>query len=240
MQILPPTCMKSILFFLYLTQLIKRYIFNKALKNDSNKIEMNFIKLLKNPLIINLFLMLVLSVGLLFGTLAWLDDYTRHNEAVVVPDVKGLTVPKAAEFFTSNGLRYSVVDSVFSKTVAPGAIVDLKPEVGAKVKEGRIVYITVNALSAQTAVLPNVQDLSFRQAYALLKASGFTNIEVVYRKGVYDDLSLGVENNAHLLSAGSNIPLTAPLDLIVSKIDLEEPTDSTLIEDTVETNENWF
>lgn len=203
---------------------------------------MNFIKLLKNPITINLFLMAIVSVGLVFGTLAWLDSYTRHNEAVVVPDVKGLTVPKAAEFFTSNGLRYSVIDSVFSKSVAPGAIVDLKPEVGAKVKEGRIVYITVNALSAQTAVLPDVQDLSFRQAYALLKASGFTKIEVVYRKGVYDDLSLGVENNAYVLSPGSSIPLTAPLELIVSKIDLEEPTDSTLVEDSVaiNVNENWF
>lgn len=186
--------------------------------------------------------MAIVSVGLVLGTLAWLDSYTRHNEAVVVPDVKGLTVPNAAEFFTSNGLRYSVVDSVFSKTVAPGAIVDLKPEVGSKVKEGRTVYITVNALSAQTAVLPDVQDLSFRQAYALLKASGFTKIEVVYRKGVYDDLSLGVENNAHQLSPGSSIPLTAPLELIVSKIDLEEPTDSTLIEESVaiNVNENWF
>jgi beta-lactam-binding protein with PASTA domain len=216
--------------------------FKKELKNDSNKIKMNFIKLLKNPVIINLFLMLVVSVGLVFGTLAWLDNYTRHNEAVVVPDVKGLTVPKAAEFFTTNGLRYSVVDSVFSKSVAPGAIVDLKPEVGSKVKEGRIVYITVNALSAQTAVLPDVQDLSFRQAYALLKASGFTKIEVVYRKGAYDDLSFGVENNGHVLSPGSNVPLTAPLELFVSKIDLEEPTDSTLVLDSVaiNDNENWF
>jgi beta-lactam-binding protein with PASTA domain len=203
---------------------------------------MNFIKLLKNPIIINLFLMAVVSVALLFGVLSWLDSYTRHNEAVVVPNVVGVTVPKAAEFFTSKGLRYSVVDSVFSKAVAPGAIVDLKPSAGSKVKEGRIVFITVNALLAQTAILPDVQDLSFRQAYALLKASGFTKIEVVYRKGAYDDLSVGVENNGHMLSPGSNVPLTAPLELLVSKKDLEVPSDSSIMADPVDANdnENWF
>ena len=132
-----------------------------------------FVKLIKNPYVLNLLLAVVVACALIYGTLVWLDKYTRHNEAVVVPDVKGLKIEEAAEFFKNNNLRYNVIDSVFSKDVDPGAIVELVPSAGSKVKEGRIVFITVNALTSQMATIPEVEDLSFRQAYALLKARGF-------------------------------------------------------------------
>lgn len=104
-----------------------------------------FVKLIKNPYVLNLLLAVVVTCGLIYGALKWLDHYTRHNEAVVVPDVKGLKIEEAAEFFKNNNLHYNVIDSVFSKDVEPGAIVELSPLAGSKVKEGRIVFITVNA-----------------------------------------------------------------------------------------------
>ncbi|MDL2222383.1 PASTA domain-containing protein, partial [Parabacteroides sp. OttesenSCG-928-N08] len=61
-----------------------------------------------------------------------------------------------------------MIDSVFSKDVAPGSVVELVPKAGSKVKEGRIVFVTINALTAQMGRIPEVEDLSFRQAYALL------------------------------------------------------------------------
>lgn len=80
-----------------------------------------FVKLIKNPYVLNLLLAVVVTCGLIYGALKWLDHYTRHNEAVVVPDVKGLKIEEAAEFFKNNNLRYNVIDSVFSKDVEPGA-----------------------------------------------------------------------------------------------------------------------
>ena len=47
-----------------------------------------FIKILKNPFVISLLLAVLILWGLIYGTLVWLDIYTRHNEAVVIPDVK--------------------------------------------------------------------------------------------------------------------------------------------------------
>ena len=40
----------------------------------------------------NILAMAVVVVGLLFGVLKGLDIYTRHGEAVIVPDVKGMGV----------------------------------------------------------------------------------------------------------------------------------------------------
>ena len=184
------------------------------------------VKLIKNPYVLNLLLAVVVACALVFGTLKWLDSYTRHNEAVVVPDVKGLGMEEAAEFFKNSNLRYNVIDSVFSKDVKPGAIVELVPMAGSKVKEGRIVFVTVNALTSQMATIPEVEDLSFRQAYAILRARGFEKIEIEYVPGDFKDLALGVELHGRVLQKGEHVPLTAPLVLKVSSGDAEMPADS--------------
>lgn len=202
-----------------------------------------FVKLIKNPYVLNLLLAVVVACALIYGTLVWLDKYTRHNEAVVVPDVKGLKIEEAAEFFKNNNLRYNVIDSVFSKDVDPGAIVELVPSAGAKVKEGRIVFITVNALTSQMATIPEVEDLSFRQAYALLKARGFEKVEIEYVPGDFKDLAVSVDLRGRTLAKGEHVPLTAPLVLKVSSGDAELPTDSLSnmpVESLDSEEENWF
>lgn len=202
---------------------------------------------LKNPYVLNLLLAVVVTGGLIFGALTWLDSYTRHNEAVVVPDVKGLGVEEAAEFFKNNNLRYNVIDSVYSKDVKPGAIVELLPKAGSKVKEDRIVFLTVNAMTSQMAVIPEVEDLSFRQAYAILRARGFENVEIKYVPGDYKDLALGVELRGRALHKGDHAPLTAPLVLLVSSGEAEIaidslglPDDQTPVESLDSEEENWF
>lgn len=174
------------------------------------------IKCIKNPFVWNFLLMVVVGCALIYGTLAWLDHYTRHNEAVIVPDVKGLSMNEAKSFFDNTGLRYNVIDSVFSNDVNPGAIVEVVPEPGSKVKEGRIVFVTINALTAQMAIIPEVADLSFRQAYALLRSLGFKNIEVKFVPGDYKDLAVGVERNAQMINRGERVPLASTLTLIIS------------------------
>lgn len=209
------------------------------------KIEMNnfFVKLIKNPYVLNLLLAVIISCGLVYGTLKWLDVYTRHNEAVVVPDVKGLKIDEAAEFFKNNNLRYNVIDSVFSKEVDPGAIVELVPAAGSKVKEERIVFVTVNALTSQMATIPEVEDLSFRQAYALLRARGFENVEIEYVPGDYKDLAVSVDLRGRTLDKGEHVPLTAPLVLKVSSGEAEMLPDSLSTLPVVSLDseeENWF
>ncbi|MDR1939083.1 MAG: PASTA domain-containing protein [Tannerellaceae bacterium] len=170
----------------------------------------------KHPVVVNLLLAMFASCVVIYITLKWLDAYTLHNKAVIVPDVKGLQVEEAGRLLVNRGLNYSVIDSVFSKNVRPGAIVEVLPSTGSKVKEGRIVFITVNAQSSQMAAIPEVRDLSVRQAYALLKARGFESIETEYISGKFKDLAVGVELRGRLLDGGEMVQLAAPLVLKVS------------------------
>lgn len=203
------------------------------------------LKLIKSPIVVNLLLAIILTIAIIIGTLQWLDHYTLHNEAVVVPDVKGLTLDEADEFFKNSKLRYNVVDSVFSKDVAPGAIVELVPVAGSKVKEDRIVFVTINAQTSQMGKIPEIQDLSFRQAYALLRSIGFSSVEIEYVAGEYKDLAVAVELNQRPLSKGEYVPLNAPLTLKISSGDPNMQPDSLSLDsipvEPLDSDvENWF
>lgn len=175
-----------------------------------------FAAIFKNAIVINLLLAVVVAGAVLFGVLSWLDIYTRHNQAVEVPDVKGLRIEEAEPFFTSRGLHYSIIDSVYAKDVKPGAIIEVNPEIGSKVKEGRNLYITINAHGSQSALLPELKDLSVRQAQALLEATGFEDIVIEYVPGEFRDLVIEVESNGNILQSGKRVALSTPIKLIVS------------------------
>lgn len=169
------------------------------------------------PVLYHLIAAIFILCILLFLVLKGLNIYTRHNKAVVIPDVKGLHLSEAAPFFETNGLRYNVVDSIFSKEVAPGTIVDVYPVSGSKVKEGRIIAITLNAMDVEKANIPDVSDMSFRQAHASLQARGFTSIEIKYIPGAYRDLAINVElKDGRILKPGESVPLSSVLVLKVS------------------------
>jgi len=205
-------------------------------------------KLIKNPFVVNLLLMFVAFVLVICGTLKWLEGYTHHGQVVLVPDVKGLVVDAAVSFFENNELRYDVIDSVYSDNVAPGAIVEMTPQAGSKVKRGRTVFLTVNSQTVRSAAIPGVRDLSFRQAYALLRAQGFETVEVEYVPGEYKDLVVGVEWHGRELDAGEMVALSAVLLLKVSNGEGDAfvlPSDSLNLEMTPvrpldSEDERWF
>jgi beta-lactam-binding protein with PASTA domain len=202
-------------------------------------------KLLNKPPHVHLLAMAILSFLIVCVVLAGIDHYTNHNRAVYIPDVRGLQLEDAVPHLEENHLRYVVVDSIFSKEVTPGAIVELMPEADTKVKRNRIVSITVNARSEETALLPDVAEISFRQAYALLKARGFSDITYKYILGEFRDLAVGVEYEGRLLGTGTRVPLTAKLLLVISDGNTM-PQDTTEVvplreqREGMDGDENWF
>lgn len=68
---------------------------------------------------INIIAMVVVAVLIVVGTLKGLDIYTRHGEAVIVPDVKGMSVSEAEKMFRNHGLTCVVSDSSYVKINLP-------------------------------------------------------------------------------------------------------------------------
>ena len=164
---------------------------------------------------VNIIAMVVVAVLIVFGALKGLDIYTRHGQAVVVPDVKGMSVSEAEKMFRDQGLTYDVSDSNYVKNKPSGIILDLNPSVGQKVKEGRTIYLTINTLSTPLCVVPDVADnSSVRQAQAKLMAAGFKLTENRMVSGEKDWV-YGVIYQGHQLQIGDKAPIGATLTLMV-------------------------
>lgn len=202
----------------------------------------------------NLLLMVVVVGGLLFGVLKWLDVYTRHGEAVVVPDAKGMGVEEAERIFRNRGLTCVVSDSSYVKKLPAGSILEHNPAAGQKVKEGRTIYLTINTLNVPLQVVPDVADnSSLRQAEARILASGFKLEEIRYIAGEKDWV-YGVEYKGRELTVGAKVPVGSALTLVVGDGgELSLDADSLGMEDPIgnrkepaaasgssATDESWF
>ena len=197
---------------------------------------------------INILAMIAVVVLLMFGTLKGIDIYTHHGEAVVVPDVKGMTVAEAGAVFDSRGLACIVSDSTYVKDKPAGCILDYNPAAGQKVKEGRIIYLTINAINIPLQAVPDVADnSSMRQAQARLLAAGFKLSENEHIAGEKDWV-YGVKYKGRTLTNGEKVPVGATLTLIVGDGgELPQEGDSTAVEATTPTSskdsaadESWF
>ena len=114
--------------------------------------------------------MIVLGLAVKYG----LDAYTRHGEGVKVPKLEGMLYANASSLLEGDGLRIMVSDSGYNKKLAANCILAQSPGPGSFVKEGHVVYVTVNSPSSPTFAIPDVVDnSSFREAEAKLMALGF-------------------------------------------------------------------
>ncbi|RGM50317.1 MULTISPECIES: PASTA domain-containing protein [Bacteroides] len=164
---------------------------------------------------VNIIAMVIVIGALLWGALKGIDIYTRHGEAVVVPDVKGMGIGEAEKIFRNRGLSCVVSDSSYVKNQPAGCILEYNPGAGQKVKEGRTIYLTINTLDIPLQVVPDVADnSSLRQAEARILASGFKLDEIQYVAGEKDWV-YGVKYNGRQLVIGDKVPMGATLTLMV-------------------------
>jgi len=197
--------------------------------------------ILKNSYVKNLLGLIIASILLVVVILFWLSYYTQHGKSVAIPEVKGLSVEKAAPFFTGKNLHYLVVDSVFIKNAVPGSIAETTPPVGSMVKKGRTIYLKIISCLPPLITLPDVKDSSQRQALAILRSLGFESIEIKMVPGVYIDLVMGLESKGVAIDAGQHVSADTPLSLLVSSgsadiVPLDNPVDST----DVTSDDSWF
>ena len=165
----------------------------------------------------HLILVILLVIVLVFCTMRWLSAYTHHGESVEIPNVKAMKLETAKPLFEASNLSFQIIDSTYNKTVSPGTIIETIPPVGSKVKKGRTIYIRLNSYTAGLISVPDVRDVSQRQATAMLKALGFEQVNTKWVEGQYRDLVVGLEYQGRMLQIKDKIPVNAVLTLWVSQ-----------------------
>ena len=109
---------------------------------------MKFIKFLFSKVFfINLIIACILLIASLFILNRYLNKITKHGEKVVVPNVINKKISDLDDNLLNKGFRYQIMDSVWERKLPKGIIRDQKPAPGDSVKEGRKIYLTINARS---------------------------------------------------------------------------------------------
>lgn len=166
---------------------------------------------------------MVVAVIVVVQVVLWrLNVYTHHGEAFEVPDVTNKTLEQAQLLLSQQQLTYMVVDSSYVKGVPSGVILDQTPAQGMRVKEGRVVYLTINTDKVPEIKIPDlVENSSMRQAAAKLQAMGFRLTSPEYVSGEQDWV-YGIKYRGRSLMAGDRVPREAELTLCVGSTQVRD------------------
>jgi beta-lactam-binding protein with PASTA domain len=159
---------------------------------------------------------IILIVGT-FIIMQILKIYTRHNEALIVPDLQGLTLNEARELAERKQMRVVVFDSVFLTDFERGSVVDQHPKAGFKVKRNRKIFLTMNAMNPERIPMPDLISLTFRQAKAKLESFNLKLGEVTYEPDIGVNLVLQQKINGREINPGDSVSKGSYIDLVLGK-----------------------
>ncbi|MDA9276722.1 PASTA domain-containing protein [Flavobacteriaceae bacterium] len=130
-----------------------------------------------------------------------LKIYTKHNTYIEVPDLSGMKLDRAISVLDDNKLKYEVLDS--SKF-----FIEI-------VKKNRKIYLNVNPQNFQKVSLPNIIQITKRNAESILTALGFQVRDYSYIDDIGKDMVLDVLFQGEKTLPGQKIPMNSELDLIL-------------------------
>ena len=173
---------------------------------------------LKSKLFLRHFLLsLALGVVILWVLLKLLDVYTMHGRSTTVPDLTGLTEKEVSTILRKMDLRFVVNDSIFDDFRPKGTIAGQDPAPGREVKKNRTIYLTKVAVLPEMVPMPDLRDLSLRQAMALLDAYGLKIGSMEYQHDIAQNAILQQKFNHGNIEPGTMVEKGTAIDLVVGR-----------------------
>jgi len=172
----------------------------------------NLTDIFKHLLIIVAILFLLVS-GLFYF---YLPSKTNHGESITVPDLTGLKLEELDQFLLDRNLRYEINDSSYEVDMAPLTVLRQFPKPGARVKENRKIYITINRETPPLIRLPEtIINYSLKNAIAVLESNELKRGKIEYVPYPLSNLVLEMKVNGRNKFGGDRIPKGTSVDLVV-------------------------
>lgn len=156
-----------------------------------------------------------ISIGLILLGMLFLRIYTDHGESVEIPDLKGKTRNQVTDILNRRNLRFEIRDSVYSLETTPGTVLDQFPKPGMKVKEKRTIFITMSAVNKELIPMPQLTDISYRQATNLIESAGLVAGNIEYKPSEFPNLVLEQKVNGRIIPVGEMVPKGSVVDLVL-------------------------
>jgi len=143
-----------------------------------------------------------LLITLVLSTLKW---YTHHGESVKVPSLIGLTPEQIDQLETISNFEVIVVDSVFDSRQPKGSVIIQDPVPGSSVKLHRKIYLTTVSVMPEKVSMPNLVDLTLRQAGATLETYNLVLGNIMYVPDIAENAVLAQFYKGHEIEPGTSI-----------------------------------
>jgi len=159
--------------------------------------------------------LLILAV-LTYLFMHWLTFTTDHGHEITVPNLAKLTEEQVEEKLDELDLDYVLLDSVdYNSDYPKFSVVEQDPLPGAKVKEGRKVYIKINASGFSSVKIPDLIDKTYREAVPTLKALGLEEGTITYIPNLGKDMVLEMRFKGRNLKVGDRVLKASKIDLVL-------------------------
>ena len=176
----------------------------------------NFLSFLTSKtFLIQLGLALLASGVLIFLSMQWLKSTTDHGEFVQVPDLSKKSVTEMRDVLALKDLRYEVVDSAnFDPQYPRFSIIEQNPPAGSKVKKNRKIYVTVNPSGYKKVSVPDIIQVTRRNATSMLRAVGLDVDKVTYIDELGKDMVYRIRFEGKYIKPGDKLARTSSIELV--------------------------
>lgn len=183
-----------------------------------------------NWIVRNLIAAFVVVIVLVVGVSVFLNLVTKHNKEIKVPDFSNMSVEEAVSAAALSDVRVEVTDSVYVKRMKKGAVYRQNPVAGGKVKSGRRIALTINAVNAKKVMMPNLIGYSTRQAKAELLSRGLILGRLIYVQDIATNNVLRQLHGKKDIEPGVSIDSESVIDL---EVGLNSSDNKTYVPDVV-------
>lgn len=157
---------------------------------------------------------IILFIALIYFYI-YLPSVTNHGESITVPDLTGMQMDELDSFLTEHDLRFSVNDSAYSSEYPPLAVLRQFPKAGLKVKENRMIYVSLNRITPPTLPMPDLVDRSLINAEVVLKSNELVRGRIMYEPSPFQNLVKEMRFGGKIITPGTRIKKGAVIDLVV-------------------------
>jgi beta-lactam-binding protein with PASTA domain len=133
-----------------------------------------------------------------------------------VPNLVGMSLSEIDVVISENNLRYEIIDSSFyNEEFDKNSVLEQIPLANIEVKKNRKIYLTINPSSFGNVILPEIIQLTKRNAVTILTALDLQIGEFIYENNIGKDMVLDVEIDGEMIKPGTIIPKKSKIDLIL-------------------------
>lgn len=179
---------------------------------------MNFIEFIKTKSFLRNLLAAVIISGVLISIIVLLlKNYTHHGESYKVPSLVGLTPEQIEQLETVDNFKIIIIDSVFDSRQPKGSVLIQEPVAGSLVKRNRKIYLTTVAVLPEQIKMPNLVDLTLRQAKATIETYGLRLGNVEYVPDIAANAVLAQIYKGNQVEPGTELLKGSVIDLRVGE-----------------------